>query len=235
MTNEAGPNIVYNGLKMYLDAANPRSYAGTGTTWADASINGKNATLTNSPVYSGSNNGYFTFNTTNYATVGAIAGSFSEFSVMSWFNATSLTNYACVLDCNYSNNPTTGNIGPRLEIYPGLIAWTISSNTNNGIFDSYPLSVSPQASTWYFAAIVRKSNGTIDTYLNNTQVHSSATNSQGFINSIGDVIIARGFYPGNATQRSLNGIIAQVAIYSSALTSAEISQNYNATKGRYGL
>jgi hypothetical protein len=39
-TVQGGPgNIVTNGLVLYLDAANTRSYPGTGTVWNDLSIN----------------------------------------------------------------------------------------------------------------------------------------------------------------------------------------------------
>ena len=39
------PRIVTDGLDMYLDAANPKSYSGTGTTWTDLTKNGYDGTL----------------------------------------------------------------------------------------------------------------------------------------------------------------------------------------------
>jgi hypothetical protein len=45
MSVVAGPHIVEDGLVMALDAANPKSYPGTGTTWFDISANSNNATL----------------------------------------------------------------------------------------------------------------------------------------------------------------------------------------------
>lgn len=45
-------SMVTSGLIMYLDAGNTSSYPGSGTSWADLSGNGRNATLINGPVFS---------------------------------------------------------------------------------------------------------------------------------------------------------------------------------------
>ena len=50
-------NVVRDGLVLYLDAANPKSYPGSGTTWYDLSGNSKNGALTNGPTYNLLNNG----------------------------------------------------------------------------------------------------------------------------------------------------------------------------------
>ena len=56
-----GADIVRNGLVLHLDAANKKSYPGTGTAWNDLSSN-NNFTLNNSPTLS---NGYFNFDGIN--------------------------------------------------------------------------------------------------------------------------------------------------------------------------
>ena len=55
------PSIVTNGLVLCLDAANTKSYPGSGTTWTDISGNGTSGTLTNGPVFNSANLGYFVF------------------------------------------------------------------------------------------------------------------------------------------------------------------------------
>ena len=45
-----GPNIVEEGLVLALDAANVKSYPGSGTTWYDLSGNGRNFTLDGSGI-----------------------------------------------------------------------------------------------------------------------------------------------------------------------------------------
>jgi len=63
------PRIVTDGLVLCLDAANPRSYPGSGTTWSDISRTGTNGTLVNGPTYSSANGGSIVFDGVNdYAT-----------------------------------------------------------------------------------------------------------------------------------------------------------------------
>ena len=52
MATRYSPKIVTDGLVLYLDAANSRSYPGTGTAWFDLTGRGNNAVLTNGPVFS---------------------------------------------------------------------------------------------------------------------------------------------------------------------------------------
>ena len=61
MATRYSPAIVTSGLVLCLDAANPRSYSGKGTTWADLSGNGYNFTLSNANVWT-------TYNTYRYNT-----------------------------------------------------------------------------------------------------------------------------------------------------------------------
>jgi len=52
---------VNSGLVLYLDASNPNSYTGTGTTWTDLSGYGNDFTLANSPTFNTGNGGYLQF------------------------------------------------------------------------------------------------------------------------------------------------------------------------------
>lgn len=228
------------GVKAELNSqcSNYKSISGTAfyTSIYDKSTNAGVATLNNGATYNSSNNGTMIFDRTGYSKMGAVTGSFSQFSVMCWFNATTLTNYSNVIDFNYTSYPTTGNIGPRLEIYPGNVGWIISNSTNNEVLNAYQLSTNPQASKWYFSAMVRKSDGTIDTYLNDTQIHSGSSNSQGFVNLFSDLNIGRGWGINQTpTERYINGKVGQVLAYNTDLTSSQILQNFNASRGRYGI
>lgn len=61
------PSIVTSGLILNLDAGNPSSYSGSGTTWTDLSGNGYNSELINSPTFvSNGNKSYFNFTGSNY-------------------------------------------------------------------------------------------------------------------------------------------------------------------------
>jgi len=59
------PAIVRDGLVLCLDAANRKSYPGSGTTWTDLSGRGNTGTLTNGPTYSSSNGGSLGFDQVN--------------------------------------------------------------------------------------------------------------------------------------------------------------------------
>ena len=58
-------SIVTSGLVLCLDAANPRSYPGSGTSWLDISGNDKYGTLNNGPTFSSDNAGVINFDGTN--------------------------------------------------------------------------------------------------------------------------------------------------------------------------
>ena len=65
MSLSRGPKIVTNGLVLYLDAANKKSYPGSGTTWTDLSGNNNTGTLTNGPTFDSNNGGSIVFDGTN--------------------------------------------------------------------------------------------------------------------------------------------------------------------------
>ncbi len=65
MSLSRGPKTITNGLVLYLDAANKKSYPGSGTTWTDLSGNVYNGTLTNGPTFSAANMGSIVFDGTN--------------------------------------------------------------------------------------------------------------------------------------------------------------------------
>jgi hypothetical protein len=56
-----GANVVTSGLVLALDAANTKSYPGSGTTWSDLSGNGNTGTLTNGPTFNSANGGSIAF------------------------------------------------------------------------------------------------------------------------------------------------------------------------------
>lgn len=238
MVVKAGPILVYSNLVFHLDAANIKSYPGSGNTINSIDSNKISTTFQNSATYSSSSKGAvnFTKSSLSYVNFGSINATFSQFSIMCWFNPSTITNYSNVLDCNYGNYPATGNIGPRLELYPGNCAWVISSNTtNNEQFDFYVLSSSiSDTNKWYFAALVKKANGTMDAYLNDQKIISSASNTKGSVTTFGAFSLGRGWHLGGQ-DRYWNGLIGPVLIYDTELSSDQIMQNFNAFRGRYAV
>ena len=61
MATNYNPSIVSDGLVLCLDAANTKSYTGSGTTWTDISGEGYDATLTNGPTFNSDYGGNIVF------------------------------------------------------------------------------------------------------------------------------------------------------------------------------
>lgn len=236
------PRIVTSGLTLYLDAGNIKSYPGSGTTWSDLSGNGKNGTLTGSPTYNSSNGGSLVFNgSTSYSSSGALTGAFTSFTVIVWFYPTSVTNYQNPIDCNYAYNGSTGNLGPRLEMNStGNLAWNYSQDTavNNNFYSHNVVSSGLAANTWHCAAITYSAAGnTSTTYYNGSPTGLSRTtvgSPTGFLGTMNNVNIGRGFSLGGA-ERWFSGRVSNVQVYNTVLTAEQISQNFNALRGRYGI
>jgi hypothetical protein len=210
------PRIINDrSLILYLDAANTKSYPGTGTVWTDISKSEYNSTL-NSVTYNSVDSGSMVFNgSTSNVTCGNIPiGSSGTVNV--WFKQ----------DVAVANKGLVG-IGTNTWLYIG----GSGANTMLGVFNgtTYSSGITLNGSTsWNFASFVW-SGTTLTIYLNGGSPISSTIS---FANS-GNVVI--GVYPSNVVGSYFNGKISNVQIYNRNLSSDEILQNYNATKSRYVL
>jgi hypothetical protein len=83
-----GPELVYNGLELLLDASNRKSYPGTGTTWFDLSGKGKNFTLDGSGI-TWNSDGYFSLADGGATYAGATSTSTTS-TVVFWMRTTDL-------------------------------------------------------------------------------------------------------------------------------------------------
>lgn len=219
MAEIQGPKIVRDGLVLALDAADKNSYPGTGTSMYDLSGNGRNGTLTNGPTFNSANSGFIVFDYTNDfigSFVNSNLGTPSTFTLSAWVRSSNIS-----LDQNIFNaNPpfflriTSSTI--RCAIYTGT--WIFV----NG-------SITLSSNTWYNLVLTYDQSyvkGYVNTVLD---VNSVKTGSPiwGSLNSIG-------YTTGGEDAPSVTNI-ANAMIYSRALSAAEITQNYNATKTRFGI
>lgn len=237
MSLSHSPLIVRDGLVLCLDAANPRSYPKSGTTWSD--LAGSNdGTLNNmennfdsankgSLVFDGGDE-YVSFNS-NSLTAGD-----SPFTVCSWLKTSSSSrqfffalDHLTHLDLNAYN--TTGR--------------TISIHKYNGFVMHAPLATLtldiPQFVSWtHSGGLVNETN--LKMYINGrllsgySYTYGSAASlsiNTGQSNSISKT-------SDNSTYSGANfitGNVYQTLAYNRALTTDEVRQNYNATRGRYGI
>lgn len=223
---DIGPIEVIDGLVFQVDAANKKSYSGSGITLSGL-ISGIGATLVNGTGFSSSNGGSFFFDGTNdYINIASqVISSNSSVSLICWakFNTISSA-YKPLIDA--------GNLGS------GSSGYTLSIDNTNKLYiaiNSGYVSVSNSVSSkvWYHI-VGTASSGTpysLKLYINGvlgTISASSSTNNLTGISSttrIGSTILNTGLI--------FDGNISNVQIYNRALSATEILQNYNATKGRY--
>jgi hypothetical protein len=229
MAFHRGPYVVKDGLVLWLDAANTKSYVSGSTTWRDLSGNNNTVTLTNGPTFSNTNGGSITFDGSNDYAV--YSGSFSNLpsstlSAFVWVKS-NLTNYYIL-----SQGRSTTNVEGEyiLEVVNSkLIFWDYRtgygfSNSNAGS------NISIITNQWYQVGFIK--NSTSGTY---------------YINGISAGIISAGkdvaytntpFYIASNFRDNtgyLNGNISNLQIYNRALSALEVQQNFNALRGRYGI
>jgi len=227
MSLSHSPSIVTNGLILALDAANTKSYPGTGTAWNDLSSNNKNATLTNSPAYTSSGAGsYFTFLSASnqYAPISG-SQTLSQATFIVWmYRSGSQADFAGVL---YSRSAVASGVGFRTTSNEIGYTWNGDVSTYN-----WASGLTPPNLEWSMIAIsIASSSATA--YLCQGSGITSATNAVSHTSSTLDLLnLARDSF---ASTRCFNGRIGNIMLYDRALSSTEISQNYNALKSRYGL
>jgi len=234
MSIYGGPDIITNNLTLHLDAANNRSYPGSGNKWYDISGNNRHFTLSNNPSFS---NGRFTLNGTNqYITSDNNYTINTDFSINLWINNLVVGGGSC--PC-----PTTRMIFEISSGYGDYINMYTNGNTNrldvsarsNSTTAKY-LSISSNATsiinTWTYLTI---------TYSNTTQIIYTYRNGiLTFSNLMPAVfnltnLLRLGAYTVNCGYCYSNMLISNFSIYNKLLSTSEILQNYNASKGRFGL
>ena len=217
--------IVTDGLVLCLDAANSKSYPGSGTTWTDLSGNGNNGTLLNGVGYSASNGGSLTFDGVNdFVNCGSInfTGG-TSITVEVWVKPNSSQNtYADILDYNHG-----AGAGFVIQQDGNALNQYYFAYWNGSSFDITP-TITLNSNSFTHLVFVKSGTSTIG-YLNSVNTiqytGNSSLNASGYVLHIGRFVAGAG--------REFNGNISQVQIYNRALTATEIQQNYNALKGRY--
>jgi hypothetical protein len=199
-----------------LDAGNPSSYPGTGTTWYDISGAGNNATLVDSPTWTDlGSSSYFVW-AGNYADAGYILPN-TAYTKVAVFKYTALT----------SDNIISGN-GSGSQHAFWMASSPYLSSGHNGAWTLIQSTGTVDVDTWYFGAVSFSTSSGWRLYLNNlTPVTNSDTIP--FSDTLGQVQIAAFDY-GNF----FYGNISVALCYNRVLSDSEISALYNTYQSRYG-
>ena len=215
--------VVTTGLQLYLDAGNASSYPGSGTAWTDLSGNSRDGTLTNGPTYSATNGGSIVFDGTNdyVQCTGSLTVTVATF--VTWIKRNgSQGTYDGILFSRGTN--TTG-----MNFYTSNqlgYHWNDSSSTYNW---SSGLTI-PDA-TWCMIAVSVTSTAAT-AYLCQTGGTTTATNTVNHASSLlNDIKLAQD----DAGSRFFNGNIAIAQLYNIALSAGQISTNFEADRGRFGV
>ena len=197
-------------------------------------IGTNNGTFVNGPTYSTANGGSLSFDGSDeYVDCPSITVG-SSYSIECFFNSSSVVSYRNLYDMNYSTySGVSGNVGPRFEQFSdGTANWVWSGVTNANDPYNYTTAFPLSANTWYHT-VFTMNGGIVNTYVNGNIQNSNISSPNGYVTTFGDPNLGRGFVL--AGNRYFSGKISNTKIYNRALTAAEISQNFNALRGRYGI
>lgn len=214
-------SIVTDGLVLCLDAANKKSYPGTGTTWSDLSGNGNNGTIVNATFTSDLSTNTFNFTSgTTYIDIPNNLQYVTQFSAGGWFKSlgTPGSGYHILLggDSLEISMPTSGEIRTGVTTSNGRFV----SNHGLGIVDG----------KWHFLSM------TFDGTSKRSFIDGVFVGAQAVTGTLQNIFANRriGVY-GSQTIYFTNGYISNVFVYNRSLSDTEIQQNFNALRGRYGV
>lgn len=226
------------------------------STWTDVSNNGNSVIFSGSPTFS---NGIFTLNAVdqyfyvntqsgffNYNTNSFYADNTTTWTVTSWFKFP--VSPQAVRDstvnggnCSYAILGKSGGIGGAETIT--LFVSANNNTTSAGSLYPYLLCVgirgtktqispgSVNTNTWNNVAVTW--DGTAGrVYLNGADRGALNIGTAGIQTS---AYLCIGCTANQPSNHGFEGNISQVSVYSRSLSATEVLQNYNATKGRFGL
>jgi len=216
MAGETGLNIVKDGLILYLDAANSKSYTSGSSTWTDLGRNNKNATLNSTYVtYDSSSGGVLQFSGNGTTAQGGSISNSAQY--LSSANTVEFTWYAPTLSsgqilCNvYHSYGEGGNVYDKNGNNPNRVdlGWSVN--------------------VWNYSTVTFDGSTTTTTYRNASLVTSRSTMDwSGLTGAV--ALGARPWAP--YTQNFKLGFIR---IYDRVLSTTEIKQNFNTSRTRFGL
>ena len=223
MAVAGGPNIVEDGLVLALDAANVKSYPGSGNIVYDLSGYSNHGTMVNNVYHNGS---AFVFDgSVDYITCGSDSSLdiTDEITLIAWLNANSISTNGHVIGKKQYGQ---GYILHHDAVYEGPSGGGFqTTNVDNEAFE---WGQNIEVGQWY--SICYTYDGATERgYYNDSLINTKA--NLGSISSNASQDLKIGFDSSDCW----NGQIAIVSIYDRGLSTEEVLQNYNATKGRFGL
>jgi hypothetical protein len=226
------PKIVTDGLVLCLDAGDVQSYGGSGSTWADRSGGGNGVTFNSTPSYD--NNSYFSFSTSSHfanlpAAIGSIKG---DITMEAWFDQGSRNGAHQTIICTNGSYRHGMKLMSAYHTLGGMF-WVANGDGT----DAYSLDTSggtlENTGPNHLLATRNSTSGAIKIYLNG-ELSASATHITGdvYTPASNSGHIGKEYH---SASYGLNAKVYATRVYNRTLTASEVLQNYNATKGRFGI
>lgn len=242
MTVQANPYIASSGLVLCLDAYNARSWPGSGTIWYDASGQNNTASMYGTVPTSSDGGACFDFATVTgsgaapasaaslgFTFVNNMVPTTGSFTLSAWVKNMPSTNLQVTLLSNAGGGDGY-RWGPRLA---STYVLTGPTYLETGLSYSSTLS----SSLWYLITTVFDRSGTNSGGTPQWQQYVNA-DFQTSVNMAASQTAAPGTAPGivrNPCCDLYTGKLAILMIYNRALSASEITQNFNAYRGRFGV
>ena len=221
-----GPDIITDNLTFAIDVGSTRSYPGTGTT-VDSLIGTMTGALVNGVGIGTTNGGYLDFDGADdkmtLSTNISLGNGNLAWTVLAWVRSTTTVN--SLGHGSVASNDGSGPVYSMMGINSGkIVYWTYQSSAW-----AQKLGVATvNDGNWHLLTWVNNTNYTMDMYVDGVFDKNVANSTSGNNNPI-DAI-------GNSWTNIFDGDIAPVYIYQGkSLTAAEVLQNFNAQKSRFGL
>ena len=236
--SDPASTVITRGLVAHLDATNISSYTGAGTTWTDLSGDGYNATLNNTPTWTGGTSGYFNFDGSNeYAVIADNAAlRLTTFTFSAWVIADDVTDVGGDYLTLYDDRETdsSGN-GFFLGIYDSTQTWMAAATSAGGFLHhtgstNYSGTVVSPGKWYHIALTVDETNDVSTLYENGILIGSNTCD--GYTASTASKMIGKQAY-GNT--RYWDGKVSTVLINDRALSAAELTYIFNSQRSRYGV
>jgi len=224
----AGPEVVTNGLVLAIDAGSAQSYPGSGTAWTDLSGNENNGTLTNGPTFNSTNGGSIIFDGVN---------DYADFFAPNLGTTTTVEMW-CKIGSGYTNKMMFGWFDYDVFCGSGSLGYNTGNSGDLRGITSATVTALQLVNNWKHYIFEMRT----DVSYANNKIYIN-TNSQTLSQSGTEGTWAKSFNSGNGRiavwRKDINYCmpmnLASFRVYNRALSAAEIAQNFNALRGRFGI
>lgn len=226
--------ITTTGLKLAVDAADPLSYPGSGTTWTDVSGNGFTGTISSSISFATTNRGALV--SSNSASAVSFSGSAADFGAGSFtiemaFSPSKISGTHWLYSKNSGSFPNfgafiTGSAGSGRIVAFYNVSSTVSSSATTAVGSIVT------GSNYVLDVTYIPSNIITSVYLNSNYIASGSANGTGSLSTSASLLLLNNT---TASSAGTMGNLYNFKVYNPYINSSNIRKNYNSMCSRFGL